>query len=97
MRDQLFDTVISEMPPLAVSADEACRLLRIGRSKLYRHVKMGDVRPVHMGGRVLFIVDDLKEFLRTQQQRQTELSAPALAQRKAAATKAVSARKRSAA
>lgn len=47
----------------AYTVRETAGLLSIGRSSLYAVVKRGDLRPVKVGRRTLFLAGDLAAFL----------------------------------
>ena len=49
--------------PLLVSAEEAAHLLGIGRTTLYRLAREGELRPVHIGRCVRFLVGELEGFV----------------------------------
>jgi excisionase family DNA binding protein len=52
-----------ETMPLAVGHREAARLLGVSERKLYTMVKDREVFPSRLGGRNVFIVEDLKRLL----------------------------------
>jgi excisionase family DNA binding protein len=59
-------TELAERPapaPLAVSVEEAARLIGVGRSKMFALVRSGEVRSVRAGGRRLVPIRALEEFL----------------------------------
>jgi excisionase family DNA binding protein len=52
------------MDPLAVSVNEACRLLGgIGRTKFYQLISQGHVKPIKVGQRTLVPVDCIHKLL----------------------------------
>jgi hypothetical protein len=53
----------SELPPLAVGHREAARLIGVSERKLHSMVKDREVIPSRLGGRRLYIVEDLKRLL----------------------------------
>jgi excisionase family DNA binding protein len=46
-------TPCEDTPPLLVSQAEACRLLSIERTTLWRTIRRGDLQQVHLGRRAL--------------------------------------------
>jgi len=52
-----------DSPPLAVSHREAARLIGVSERKLHTMVKDREVIPSRLGGRRLYIVEDLKRLL----------------------------------
>lgn len=48
---------------LVVDVDEAARLLGIGRTTLYKHLKSGSLTSIKIGGRRVIRRDDLPEWL----------------------------------
>jgi len=50
-------------PPLAVGHREAARLIGVSERKLHTMVKDREVIPSRLGGRRLYIVEDLKRLL----------------------------------
>jgi excisionase family DNA binding protein len=52
------------MDPLAVSVNEACRLLGgVGRTKFYQLISQGYVKPIKVGRRTLVPVDCIRKLL----------------------------------
>lgn len=52
-----------DCPPLAVGHREAARLIGVSERKLHTMVKDREVIPSRLGGRRLYIVEDLKRLL----------------------------------
>ncbi len=52
-----------EFPPLAVGHREAARLIGVSERKLHTMVQNREVIPSRLGGRRLYIVEDLKKLL----------------------------------
>ncbi len=52
-----------ETPPLAVSVNEACRVLGVSRPILYGAIRTGQLRSVKLGGRRLIPVEALRDLL----------------------------------
>lgn len=50
---------------LAVSPEEAARLLGIGRTTLYRAIRRKEIRAIKIGGRRLVPVAELRRILQT--------------------------------
>lgn len=50
-------------PPLLVCADEAARLLGIGKTTLYQLIKDGVLAPIHIGRCVRFPVAELEALV----------------------------------
>jgi excisionase family DNA binding protein len=50
--------------PLAVSVNEATRLLGIGRTRLYQAFNDGDLKPIKCGKKTLVAYSDLQDWLR---------------------------------
>jgi hypothetical protein len=51
------------LPPLAVGHREAAKLIGVSERKLHSMVKDREVIPSRLGGRRLYIVEDLKRLL----------------------------------
>ncbi len=51
------------MPPLALSINEATRVLSTSRSAIYRYLKSGRLRAIKAGSKTLIPVDSAREFL----------------------------------
>lgn len=49
--------------PLAVSPNDAARLIGIGRTKLYAEIKSGSLRSVKIGARRLITIAALEDWL----------------------------------
>ena len=52
-----------DSPPLAVGHREAARLIGLSERKLHTMVKNREILPNRLGGRRLYIVEDLKRLL----------------------------------
>ncbi len=52
-----------ETRPLALSVTDAARLIGLGRSKIYEHIKSGDLPSFRIGRRRLISLKDLENFL----------------------------------
>lgn len=50
--------------PAAISVDEFCNSLSIGRTTFYRDLKSGLIKAVKRGGRTLVPFDELQAYLR---------------------------------
>jgi excisionase family DNA binding protein len=48
---------------LRVTVPEAAKILGVSRSRLYCHVKAGNLKAVKDGGRTLFLVSELRAFI----------------------------------
>ena len=53
----------TNIEPLAVSINEAGKMLSISRSSIYRYIYAGNIRPVQLGRRQVIPVSQLKEIL----------------------------------
>ena len=51
------------LPPLAVSAAEAARLLSVSRPTIYQYIGRADFPSFKLGGRVLVSVDGLRRWI----------------------------------
>ena len=51
------------MDKLLYNLKEVMALTGLGKTTLYRHIKEGNLKPRKIGGRTLFSLDDVKEFL----------------------------------
>ena len=58
-----FGTVDERVRPLLVSAQQAARLLAIGRTTLYELIKRREVTPIHIGRCVRFSVVELTDLV----------------------------------
>jgi excisionase family DNA binding protein len=61
--------------PLAVSVNDATRLIGIGRTRLYRAFSEGDLKPIKCGKKTLVAYSDLQDWL----QRLRDASTPRVA------------------
>ena len=52
------------LAPLAVSVNDATRLLGIGRTRLYQAFTDGDLKPIECGKKTLVAYSDLQDWLR---------------------------------
>jgi excisionase family DNA binding protein len=57
--------------PLAVSINEASRLLGIGRTRLYQAFSDGDLKPIKCGKKTLIAYADLQDWLRRLRDRKS--------------------------
>ncbi|MGO4170531.1 helix-turn-helix transcriptional regulator [Novosphingobium sp. YAF33] len=55
--------VMSPTEPLAVRIPEACRLIGIGRSTLYKMIAEGDLKVVKIGGATLVPMKSLRGII----------------------------------
>ena len=55
--------------PALLTIDEVLSILRISRTTLWRHMKMGGIRSIRIGSRVLFEPTAVDEFITYCQQR----------------------------
>lgn len=60
----------SPAPPVLYDIDEACEVLRIGRSTLYRCINRGELKTLHIGRRVFISEAALHEFAKGAEQRE---------------------------
>ncbi|WP_075217337.1 helix-turn-helix domain-containing protein [Mongoliimonas terrestris] len=51
-------------PPLSYRINSACRVLGIGRTKLYNLISLGEIKPIRIGRRVLIPHSELETLLR---------------------------------
>lgn len=51
------------MDKLLYNLKETIALTGLGKTTLYRHVNSGNLKARKIGGRTLFSLDDIKEFL----------------------------------
>jgi len=58
----MHETPHPSIPPLLVGVSEACDLLSIKRTFLYRLISDGRLRPVKLGRRTMFRYSDLLSF-----------------------------------
>lgn len=58
-----FDREDRQLMPIAVGHVEAARLIGVSERKLHTMVKNREVVPSRLGGRRLYLVDDLKRLL----------------------------------
>jgi excisionase family DNA binding protein len=49
--------------PLLVSVNEAARILGFSRTRLYRHVREGNLKVTRDGGRTFFTMKELRRFV----------------------------------
>jgi len=54
-------------PPIAVSLDEAARLVGIGRTSLYAALAKGDLKSIKIGTRRLIKIEAIHEWLASYQ------------------------------
>lgn len=47
---------------LCVTLKEACEMLSISRSSIYRLIDLGKLTPKKMGSRTLFLVSEVEDF-----------------------------------
>jgi len=50
--------------PLAVPIPEACRLIGVGRSTLYKLIDSGHIKPRKIGRRTLLIIEELDALVK---------------------------------
>jgi hypothetical protein len=53
----------SPLEPLALRVPDACRVIGIGRTKLYGEAKAGRVKLIRIGGRTLVPMDELRRLI----------------------------------
>ena len=63
-------STLSPSRPLAVGIDEACRLLSIGKTKIYQLIGDGRIQVARIDKRSLIRVADLEQFLANAVQEQ---------------------------
>ncbi|ODT80951.1 MAG: hypothetical protein ABS76_14280 [Pelagibacterium sp. SCN 64-44] len=51
------------MEPIAYTVNDACRLLRIGRTTFYRLAKAGTIKTRKLGTRTLVLTKDLEQLV----------------------------------
>jgi excisionase family DNA binding protein len=57
-----------EIEPLLYDVDQACRILGgISKPMVYRLVQTGELRPVKVGSRSMFTMEELQRFVRENQ------------------------------
>lgn len=68
MRQERGAAVVNEkeLPPVAVSAAEAARLLGVSRPTVYSYMRRPGFPAVRIGGRRLVLVDGLRRWLEQQ-------------------------------
>ena len=49
--------------PAVYTIAEACAVARIGRSTLYKHIRIGDLRAIKIGSRTCVPIDELYRWL----------------------------------
>jgi excisionase family DNA binding protein len=49
--------------PAVYTIAEACAVARIGRSTLYKHIRVGDLRAIKIGSRTCVPIDELYRWL----------------------------------
>jgi excisionase family DNA binding protein len=49
--------------PAVYTISEACAAARIGRSTLYKHIRVGDLRAIKIGSRTCIPIDELYRWL----------------------------------
>lgn len=59
------EETLMDIPPLAVSVGEACRLIGCGRSKFYGIIKDNEIAVIKIGRRTLVPVAALRAFVET--------------------------------
>jgi excisionase family DNA binding protein len=62
---------LQPLEPLAVSVNEATRLLGIGRTRLYQAFNEGDLKPIKCGKKTLIAYVDLQDWLRRLRDRKS--------------------------
>lgn len=55
----------NDVAPMAVTPKDACRILGIGRTSLYREMKAKRIKAVKHGRGTLVLVESLREWLGT--------------------------------
>lgn len=53
----------TELPKIAYSVKEACRVSSLGRTTLYAHVAAGRLKAVRIGGRTVIPADSLRALI----------------------------------
>ena len=61
--------------PLRVGVVDAAKMLGIGRTRMYEHIKAGAIRTVKDGDRTLITVEELRGFV-ARESRTSELEKP---------------------
>jgi excisionase family DNA binding protein len=51
------------MEPLIIRIPDACRMIGVGRSKLYELLAAGEIEAVKIGARRLILLASLREFV----------------------------------
>lgn len=54
--------------PLCINTSEACKMLGLGRTKLYTMLKEHQIPHIRVGGRILIPVKELENWLHEQSQ-----------------------------
>jgi excisionase family DNA binding protein len=66
MRPKRYGSIVTKgatLAPEAIDVDGACRLLGIGRSKLYRMIRAGELPSVKLGDRRLLRLETVRALL----------------------------------
>lgn len=58
-----MQTAQTQLPPLALKIDDACRSIGIGRTSIYKLIADGKLRPVKLAGRTLIPRAELERLL----------------------------------
>ena len=58
-----FQQIVASLQPIAVSPNEAARLVGIGRTTLYAALATGALRSAKIGKRRLITIDALRQWL----------------------------------
>lgn len=75
-QDDAAPTVVLTVEPLRVGVVDAARLIGVGRTRMYEHIKAGAIRTVKDGDRTLITMEELRGFVArsagSEQQRQPQ-------------------------
>jgi excisionase family DNA binding protein len=62
-KDKTMKTTPPATEPLRVDVPEAARIIGVSRTRLYKHMKEGNIRSIKDGGRTLFTMAELRAFV----------------------------------
>ena len=62
-KNDLEAVVIADKAEVYVPRLEACKILHVDQSTLFRYAKRGYLTPIHQGGKRVYLMSDLKRVL----------------------------------
>jgi excisionase family DNA binding protein len=64
VQKQIQESSAAKVPCIAVSLDEAARLLSVGETAIFEAISTGRLRTKKLGARTLVLTEDLRKFAR---------------------------------